>query len=208
MNKKTKQKQVYQFKISLLDVQPSIWRRVQVPEEYSFWDLHVAIQDAMGWTDSHLHQFRVTDPSYIQNKKIYIGIPDEDADVYYNSPETFPGWKKFIRNYFSLKDLDTCYYDYDFGDDWGHKVKLEKILTAVSGVKYPICMAGKRACPPEDCGGIPGYERFLEIINDPKHEEYQSMLDWVGGSFDPEEFNPKEVLFENPKERWKFVFEG
>ena len=194
-----KSQQIYQFKITLTGIKPKIWRRIQVPEEYSFWDLHVAIQDATGWTDSHLHQFIIMDPKICE--EIRIGIPCDD-DFMDDMPETVADWKKSINKYFSIKN-NCCCYEYDFGDSWEHEIKLEKILPAISDLKYPICVGGERACPPEDCGGIPGYENFLEIINDPKHEEHENMLEWVGGEFNSEQFNSKKVHFDNPKQRWK-----
>jgi len=195
---------VYQFKITLDGIEPKIWRRIQIPEKYSFWDLHVAIQDAMGWTDSHLHQFVMVDPKL--GEKSHIGIPDEN-EVDYLMPNPSAGWEKFIRNYFFQKGFDKCEYEYDFGDGWLHKIKLEKIVPAIPGCKYPICLDGARACPPEDCGGIGGYENFLAIIKAPQHEEHESMLTWVGGNFDPERFDPQKIHFEDPKERWKIAFE-
>jgi hypothetical protein len=185
---------VYQFKISLNDVSPPIWRRIQVPESYTFWDLHVAIQDAMGWLDCHLHQFEVINPKYGEHD--LIGMPDGEWD----SEEVFSGWKTPIKRYFSLVNKKAN-YDYDFGDGWRHKILLEKIMPAVPLVEYPICIAGKRACPPEDCGGPWGYQNFLEIIANPKHEEYSSMMEWVGGEFHPEIFFVSSVHFDDPKER-------
>ena len=204
MNKDTKQ--IYQFKIILEDVKPKIWRRIHVPEKYSFWDFHVAIQDAMGWTDSHLHQFKIMNPK--DCKESCIGIPDDENFIDDSMRTVTAGWKEFIRNYFSKEDYDCCYYEYDFGDGWIHKVELENILPATPDCKYPICIAGERACPPEDCGGVDGYKNFLKIINNPRHEEHQSMLEWVGGSFDSEKFNPQKVHFDNPKKRWKIAFKA
>ena len=191
-------KRVYQFKITLEDFKPHIWRRIQVPEKYSFWDLHVAIQDAMGWTDSHLHQFEVIDPK--QARKVYIGIPSEDEE-FEGMPKILDGWNESIGDCFSEDGINRCRYEYDFGDGWRHEIKLEKIFPAIPGCKYPLCIEGERACPPEDCGGVWGYENFLKIMRDPKHEEYQSMLEWVGYHFDPENFEPQKVIFSNPKKR-------
>ena len=191
---------VYQFKITLQDIKPSIWRRIQVPETYSFWDLHVAIQDAMGWADYHLHQFELVDPS--TGVKVEIGIPDGESGW---DTQTLPGWKRKIADYFSMENK-VANYVYDFGDDWNHRIRLEKILPREKGVEYPICVAGERACPPEDCGGVWGYEDFLEIISDPDHEEYEEMIEWVGGEFDPEYFEVKDVRFEDPDQRHKIAF--
>jgi pRiA4b ORF-3-like protein len=189
---------IYQFKITLKGIKPDIWRRIQVPESYSFWDLHVAVQDAMGWQDYHLHDFTVRNPR--TRKKERIGIPDEDFDL-----EFLPGWELNIADYFSLKN-STATYVYDYGDDWVHFVKLEKILPRVKSKKYPRCVGGERACPPEDCGGIHGYEEFLQAIMDPGHEQHENLLTWAGGNFEPEVFDPYKVRFDDPGKRWKHAF--
>lgn len=197
MNKKTKK--VYQFKITLKGIKPPIWRRIQVPESYTFWDLHVAIQDAMGWMDSHLHHFEIINP--MTGMKEEIGIPDEEGDM---DIEIHAGWERTIAGYFT-DDNSRAHYIYDYGDYWEHAIKLEKILNSERGVRYPRCSGGERACPPEDCGGVGGYEDFLEVIMDPKHEEYYETLEWAGDDFDPEHFNPAEVVFDNPKRRLRYV---
>jgi hypothetical protein len=192
-----KSESIYQFKITLEGIRPTIWRRIQVPDFYSFWDLHVAIQDAMGWTDTHLHEFEILNPKYCEKDK--IGIPnDEDFEP------VITGWKAFIKNYFSLQNKKAN-YDYDFGDDWRHKILLEKILPVTPGVKYPLCIAGERACPPEDCGGIWGYQNILEIIKDPTHDEYESTIEWLGQEFHPDAFFFGQVKFDNPKSRKKMA---
>ncbi|MCG2722820.1 MAG: plasmid pRiA4b ORF-3 family protein [Thermodesulfovibrionales bacterium] len=194
---KRKFKQVCQFKITLKHTKPAIWRRIQVPETYTFWDLHVALQDAMGWTDTHLHMFRMSDPS--SGRKAVIGMEDEELDSDMGST-TLLETKQKISKWFSERN-DKADYIYDFGDDWEHTIKLEKILPREKDIDYPICIAGARACPPEDCGGTGGYAHFLEIIMDPHHEEYEEMLEWAGGDFDPERFNPDEVFFDDPDDR-------
>jgi len=195
-------KQVYQFKITLKDIRPPVWRRIQVPKNYTFWDLHIAIQDAMGWLDSHLHAFFVQNPKTDFSEQ--IGIPDDD--IGWSDQSVLPGWERKISEYFSLKNFEALYV-YDFGDDWAHNVKLEKILPREKGVDYPLCIKGKRACPPEDCGGFPGYLDLLEILSDPKHEEYEETVDWLGEGFDPEHFKPAEIEFWDPRERWEMAFE-
>jgi hypothetical protein len=189
---------IYQFKITLKGIKPNIWRRIQVPETYSFWDLHVAVQDAMGWQDYHLHDFTVHNPR--TRKKERIGIPDEDFDL-----EFLPGWELNIADYFSMRN-NTAMYVYDYGDDWIHIMKLEKILPRVESNKYPRCVDGERACPPEDCGGIHGYAEFLQAIMDPRHEQHENMLSWAGGNFEPEVFAPHKVRFDDPGKRWKHAF--
>lgn len=191
--------QVYQFKITLKETKPPIWRRIQVPETYSFWDLHVAIQDAMGWGDAHLHLFNIKDRS--TGEFVEIGIPDEDFEEEF---ETLPGWKKKIADYFSMEN-SKAEYVYDFGDNWEHTIKLEKILPRDEKTVYPICIDGNRACPPEDCGGPWGYEDLLQTISDPDDEEYEDTMEWLGGEFDPEEFDPEEVHFDDPDGRRKMA---
>lgn len=162
---KKKFNQVYQFRIALKDIKPTVWRRIQVPETYTFWDLHVAIQDVMGWFDCHLHQFKMLEP--MTKTKVDIGIPDEDDDY-----EILPGWRQKILDFFSPENK-TSYYIYDFGDNWTHTILLEQILPREKGLVYPLCIEGQRACPPEDCGGAWGYEKFLDVIMDPGHEKYE-----------------------------------
>ena len=182
---------VYQFKITLKDSKPNIWRRIQVPENYSFWDLHVAIQDAMCWMDYHLHMFNIgTYPNY----EIRIGLPE--GNEYLHSA------KVQMKKYFQ-KEKDKAMYEYDFGDGWEHQILLEKILPKDPQIEYPICIAGKNACPPEDCGGIHGYYNMLKILADPQNSDYEDVVDWIGDDFDPLDFDPEEVVFDDPKLRLK-----
>ncbi len=167
--------QIYEIKITLRGSKPPIWRRVQVPGKLSLYKLHQVIQLAMGWTNSHLHQFIIDGQ--------YYGIP---------SPED---WEPIIdERRHSLSQIAPnvkrkFVYEYDFGDSWEHEIVVEKISSPEPGVHHPVCIKGKRACPPEDVGGIWGYENFLDAISDPKHEEHVSYLDWIGGEFDPEGCN-------------------
>ncbi|MCB5284780.1 MAG: plasmid pRiA4b ORF-3 family protein [Candidatus Cloacimonetes bacterium] len=186
----SKFKQVYQFKITLLDTKPPIWRRIQVPENYRFWDLHVAIQDAMGWKDCHLHEFSIFSPSELDI--VDIGLAEED----YSKAKIFQRISKFFS-----RENSIARYWYDFGDDWYHQVNLEKILPADPNQTYPCCLAGKRACPPEDSGGVWGFYEKLKILQDPKNECYEDILEWMGRDYDPEYFDPKKVIFDDPKER-------
>lgn len=197
--------QVYQFRIELREIEPKIWRVIQVPETYTFWDFHVAIQDAMGWLDCHLHEFTVTDP--ITRKKVIIGIPTDEEEGFFIE-ETIPGWKVMIADGFSKRNK-KAYYCYDFGDDWQHIIKLEKILPKDKEQTYPRCIAGERACPPEDCGSTPGYEEIVDMLKNPEpdNEEYQEMMKWLGGSYDPEYFDCSEIFFDDPEERLKTFFE-
>jgi hypothetical protein len=190
---------VYQFLIKLNHISPTIWRRIQVPENYNFWDLHIAIQDSMGWVDYHLHVFRIRS----KNKKISkeVGIPFEDFEK-----KMLPGWEIPIRKLFNAVGVSAD-YEYDFGDGWEHTVTLEGILLEEDGAKYPRCIAGERACPPEDCGGVPGYEHLLNVLSNPDSQEYQDMTDWLKNhvkkyhTYKPDQFNPRKVKFDDPEKR-------
>jgi len=199
----SRQRQAYQFKVTLKGVAPPVWRRIQVPATYSFWDLHVAIQDAMGWLDYHLHAFRI--PHADSKEALEIGIPDEDA--FGDDPDFLPGCEFPVARHF-LVPGESCLYTYDFGDDWEHEIVFEQAVPREKGGKYPRCIAGEQACPPEDCGGPWGYEEFLDAIDDPEHEEHESMLRWVGGKFDAEVFDPRRVRFDSPRARWRLAFLG
>jgi hypothetical protein len=166
---------IYQLKVTLKGSKPPIWRRIQIASNISLAKLHRILQTAMGWTDSHLHQFVVGGT--------YYGTPTPEFDFEVEDEgkiklsQAAPGVKKKIV------------YEYDFGDGWEHEILVEKILQSEPGVRYPVCLAGKRACPPEDCGGVWGYESLLEALRDPEHPEHNDMLEWVGGDFDPEAFD-------------------
>lgn len=190
-----KAESVYQFKITLKGLKPPIWRRIQVPGTYSFWDLHVAIQDSFGWLDCHLHNFEIINPRTGESEE--IGIPTEDLGGFV---DMLAGWECEISKYFSGGNKKADYI-YDFGDDWNHDVRLEKILPRDPKVKYPVCTGGKRACPPEDCGGVWGYEELLEIIMDSGHERHDEMMEWLDGDFDPEHFDITKIRFDDPEER-------
>ncbi len=164
----------YRIKVVLKDTYAPVWRRLQVPADIALDALHDVLQIAMGWEDAHLHQFVVNGDCY--------GVYD-------------PEFANDMQNESSylLSDLvdegDRLTYEYDFGDDWVHEIKIEKVLIAEPGTHYPLCLGGERACPLEDSGGPPGYEHILEVLRDPKHEEYDEILEWAGEDFDPEAFD-------------------
>jgi hypothetical protein len=191
---------VFQFRVTLLDVEPTIWRRLEVPDTYNFWDLHVAIQDVMGWQDYHLHEFRLPAPK--NAVPIMVGIPDDESDA---GRHTLPGWQVPVREYISERG-QAIEYEYDFGDGWEHEVLLEEVLLAEQGINYPRCVAGEHACPPEDCGGPSGYADFLAAIRDPRHARHAELIERIGGVFDAVEFDPNQVGFDDPKERWEIAF--
>jgi hypothetical protein len=203
-------KQIYQLKITLQDIEPPIWRTIQVPSTCTFWDLHSYIQDAFGWTNSHLHQFIYTDDHTdgIVNKPIILGIPFEPE--YEDDEIALPGWKHKVKRFIEGK-TSKIEYVYDFGDNWQHTIELEHILPAEQGVKYPRCIAGGRNGPPEDCGGTHGYEGLLETLFDPSDPEHEDTVAWVdsmkGCTFCPEEFDSVKVKFMSPKKRYKENFD-
>ena len=171
-----------QLRISLRGVsKPPVWRRVVVPADLTLGELHDVIVEAMGWEDSHLHMFDTGSQQY-GPPGLDLGFADESrarlGDVLSRSGS-------------------SLIYTYDFGDDWEHEVRLEETRAATPGSVYPSCVAGKGACPPEDCGGQWGYENLKEVLADPRHEEHEDMLEWLGldsgDEFDPAAFSLDEV---------------
>jgi hypothetical protein len=176
---------LYQLKITLAEIKPSIWRRIQVPSTILLCCLHDALQAVFGWTDSHLHSF--------EKDGKYWGVPEYDDLI----DESNVRLGKLLKS-----EGDSMMYVYDFGDDWRHEVVLEKIISANDLLKVPICLDGARRCPPEDVGGVSGYEEFLEIVFDPTHEEYEHCVAWAGGHFQAEEFDMKAVNAILTRMRW------
>ena len=185
------------------EIEPPIWRRIQVPSDYTFWDLHVAIQDSMGWLDCHLHCFHIADSQ--SGAVVEIGIPDQD--LFDDQEPCLPGWEVPVSAYL-VSPGDSALYAYDFGDGWEHTVTLEAIVDRTPRKRYPACIAGERACPPEDCGGIPGYENLLRVIRDPSDEEHEETLQWLGRRFEPDVFVASTVKFDNPQKRRRTAFAG
>ena len=170
---------IYQIKVTLKGISPPIWRRLQLRADTRLSDLHHILQIAMGWTDSHLHQFKVGET--------YYGEPSPDDWMEMRDE------RKARLSQVAPGEKARLLYDYDFGDSWEHAIVVEKVLAPEPGVHYPVCVKGKRACPPEDVGGIWGYASFLEAIGDPAHPEHEDMREWIGGAFDPEAFDLDEV---------------
>ncbi len=193
-------KWVFQFEIALQGIEPTIWRRIQVPDSYTFWDLHCAITDSLGWLDYHLHMFTIKNPK--TGKTDQIGSPDDEG---FDEPQTLPCWEHPLGEYFTEENT-TCDYLYDFGDDWHHSVILEKPLPKEEGVIYPRCIGGERACPPEDVGGPPGYKQFLKSAAYLNAAEHDDVMKWVGGSFDPEWFDLSLVRFGDPRKRFGVAY--
>lgn len=170
---------VHQVKVTLRGVRPPIWRRLQVPSTIDLRRLHDVIQEAMGWTQSHLYAFEIDGEQY--------GEPSPYDDLGTRSAKAAQ-----LRR-IAPEAGNKFLYTYDFGDNWEHLIQVEKVLPPERGATYPRCLTGKRACPPEDIGGIWGYQRFLEAIADPEHPEHEELLEWVGGSFDPAAFDVQAV---------------
>lgn len=166
---------VHRLKISLAGSKPPIWRRVEVSSDTTLADLHEVIQTAMGWWDCHLHAFEIDDRRY---------GPDADDDW---GPPVLDEAKARLTTV--AKEGETFLYTYDFGDGWEHKITVEQTAGPTADASYPRCLTGRRAGPPEDCGGIWGYEDMLRILSDPTDAEYEERLEWLGGEFDPEAFD-------------------
>ncbi|MFW6245219.1 MAG: plasmid pRiA4b ORF-3 family protein [Fibrobacterota bacterium] len=192
---------VLQFKIEMPGILPLIWRRIQVPSNYNFWDLHVALQDSMGWLDYHAHYFTIKAKG--GRKEHRIGLPDFDR--FDELPEIYPGWEIPVLQYFNDLGVSATYL-YDFGDSWWHKVTLEGYLVKEKNIEYPVCIAGERACPPEDCGGVHGYYNTLKTLSCPDGEEYEQTKRWVGEDWDSEKFDKDTVEFMDPHKRWVRAF--
>lgn len=167
---------VYQLKVTLRGSKPPIWRRIQVTGDTTLEDLHWVLQAVMGWEACHMHQFLVDGE--------YYGEPDPMGFMEMANERGV----RLAR--LELSEKSKFMYEYDFGDGWQHDILVEKILPREDGLQYPRCMTGKRACPPEDCGGIWGFYRMLDTINDPSDPEHEEMREWLGDEFDPDAFDP------------------
>jgi len=173
-------KKIYQFKVTLRGIRPPIWRRFQVNSDITFYKLHRIIQEVMGWADYHLHLF------------------DMDGLIVTDAETLAEVWGEGINerqriDEFLGREGQKLRYQYDFGDSWEHDLLLEKILPVESGVHYPRCIKGKRACPPEDCGGIWGYMDIIDAMANENHPEREEYLDWLGEKIDPEEFDLEDI---------------
>ncbi|MBA2373032.1 MAG: plasmid pRiA4b ORF-3 family protein [Chloroflexi bacterium] len=168
---------VYQLKVTLEEIEPPVWRQLEVSGDITLSKLHSVIQLAMGWLDYHLHEFRMGDVTY--------GEPDPEFD---DDREVKDDRRARLSRSVSGVGEEFIYL-YDFGDGWTHRVVVEDIRPREPRIRYPRVLAGARACSPEDVGGPDGYVDFLEAIVDPKHPEHDAMLEWVGGEFDPEAFD-------------------
>jgi hypothetical protein len=170
---------IVQLKITLLRTKPIVWRRIQVPASATFQDLAGIINTAMGFFSYHLYLFTVAD-EWVGNKEFDQGEEWISDALVHLGAVADQGIMQFS-------------YEYDFGDSWKHKILIEKVLQADPSQKYPICIAGKNACPPEDCGGVWGFESLKEIMANKKHPEYKEMLEWLGEPYDPLAFDREQI---------------
>jgi hypothetical protein len=170
---------ILQCHIQLVDSEPPIWRRFRVSDQMLLASLHPVLQVVMGWQNSHLHAFKIgdifyADPAPVPQEETHDSTSQKLADFQFSAGSQF-------------------LYNYDFGDGWLHQITVEHVLPLEAEAPSLTCIEGERACPPEDCGGIWGYEDLLERLEDPEDPEYEDLLDWVGADFDPEAFNVNAV---------------
>jgi hypothetical protein len=163
------------LKVQLLDIEPAIWRSFTAPADITLGDLHALLQIIMGWTNSHLHGFRDQENCY--------GPVDDELD------------EQIDENSVPLSDIfrkkgSALLYDYDFGDGWEHRITCEEVLS--KGPEIAV-IDGKRACPPDDCGGVPGYYQIMEALADSDDDEHDDLLDWLGDDYDPNFFDAEQV---------------
>ena len=175
--------EIYQLKVTLLGTSPPIWRRLLVPADLTLAQLHDVLQVAMGWQECHLHEFSAGGR--------HFGRPNPEDRFMGMLPVENEGRIRLssVLHRIGAKTI----YTYDFGDSWEHSIVLEKRLPAAPTMAYPICTDGQLACPPEDCGGIPGFYELLDALRDPTHEQHEELRGWVGGDYDPEAFSTEAV---------------
>jgi hypothetical protein len=171
---------VFQIKMTLRGIYPPIWRRIQT-KDCTLEELHALIQVTMGWESEHLYRFNIG------------GVEYADLDMT-NDEDVEDACGTMLSEVLPIQNRRPRFqYEYDFGDNWIHQLIVEERFQSEEGVKFPICVAGQRACPPEDCGGPWGYSDFVETIANPDHRRHEETLEWVGGEFDPEKFDLEAV---------------
>lgn len=171
---------ILQFKITLSDSKPTIWRRFHIENTMMFYDLHLVIQQVMGWTNTHLYQFIYDENNFIGNPELL------DSDDIANDKEIT------LSDIFDKPKLKMI-YEYDFGDDWEHELVLEKIIDNNPSQQYPFCLEGAMNCPPEDCGGIYGFKDLMKKYKKTNHPDYPFILEWIGEDYDPNFFDVESV---------------
>ena len=182
MTEATSTEQIARLRISLDDIEPVIWRRVEVPLTATLKALHDVIQAAFGWEGYHLHLFAVGEERY--------GVPDPEGD----SLRPIHSEKGMRLAALIARGVERFDYTYDFGDDWRHEIAVEAVGVEEPGAEYPRLLAGARRVPPEDVGGVPGYEEFVRAVTRPRHREHKAMLTWHGGPYDPDDIGEAEIV--------------
>ena len=192
---------IYELKVVMLGSAPTIWRRLQVPGDAKLDWLHAVLQVTIGWTNSHLHQFKVGEVCYSDTRH-HSAEFDDDPEILEE--------RAFSLREIAPRERDVFHYEYDFGDSWEHEITVEKILpnTAASSSVAARCLDGARACPPEDCGGVPGYEDLLKILKNRKHPEHKRMTEWLGRPFDSAAFDVEKTNLWLRKLKWPRVAEA
>ena len=173
---------IARLKIELEDTEPRIWRRVDVPTGITLATLHDVIQALMRWEHAHLYEFRVGDRAY--------GDPLPGAETFGHRVYKARGLR---LSQLIERGVEQFTYIYDFGDDWRCRIRIEGRRDGDPGIDYPVFVDGARRAPPEDVGGIPGFEEFLEAVNDPDHPDHDHLLTWAGGGFDPDDIDRHEI---------------
>jgi len=184
----------YHLKVVLVGTKPPIWRRLRAPGNANLGWLHAVLQVATGWTNSHLHQFKARGKFYSDPRHLFAKF-EGDSEILDEA--------KITLHQLAPVEKDSFRYEYDFGDSWEHQITIEKILpTEAVAATVAHCMGGARACPPEDCGGIWGYDNLLKVLKDPKHPEHRTMKEWLGRSIDPEAFDVAKTNLWLGKLKW------
>lgn len=204
-------KSVYQLKVTIKGIKPPIWRRLLLPSDATFWELHIAIQDSFGWEDYHLHEFYIGSAWDRNVPRICFPYQEDDWLDLLEDKKPLDETKIRISDFISLQQPKSIYI-YDMGDSWEHEIVLEKVSSIDVESAYPQVIAGKRACPWEDSGGVGGYLEKIEILKNKSHEYFEEIAEWVGvnnfDKLDLESFDPDAVVFRNPATELQRVKKG
>jgi hypothetical protein len=188
---------IYHLKVVLIGTRPPIWRRLRVPGNCNLGWLHAVLQVALGWTNSHLHQFKLGADCYSDTRHHFAEFEGD--------PEVLEE-RKFTLEQVAPHEKDALGYEYDFGDSWEHEITVAKILPPdPAAARIALCLDGAHACPPEDCGGVWGYDDLLNILKNRKHPEHRTMKEWLGRPLDPEAFDLKQTNLWLGKLKWPRV---
>lgn len=172
--------------VTLQDTDPVIWRKLLVGTDTTFYKLHLILQAAMGWTNSHLFEFN------LEGFRLGEMVEDDVFEEEYGPSKVLDARKIKLKELLSGQG-DECQYVYDFGDDWVHHIEVQTIEDEIPGTKFPLCLDGERRCPPEDCGGVHGFSELLKALNDKKHPEYADYKRWLPRNYKPDVFNIEAV---------------